>query len=129
MNRVVIGVFKISRSGGWEGEIKTLLASAKVRFVPNDDRVSANAPVFRVMLGSSRIGDAWEAQWGGEHPRSFWRVSLDDPFLPAPISAGLFPEDDNISAQLVWTRPPKEWSKTRPDRGSAAPTEVSPERD
>lgn len=113
MNRLVIGVFKTARSGGWEGEIKTLVASAKVRFVANDDRASANAPAFRVMLGSCRIGDAWEAQWGGDRPRSFWRVSLDDPFLPAPISAALFPEDDGVSAQLVWTRPQKVEEKSQ----------------
>ena len=111
MNRLIIGIFKIARSGGWEGGVKTLLANAKVRFVPNDDRVSANAPAFRVMLGSSRIGDAWEAQWGGDRPRSFLRVSLDDPFLPTPISAALFPDDDGASAQLVWTRPLKDEEK------------------
>jgi len=107
MSRLIIGVFKIARSGGWEGEIKTLQANARVRFVPNDDRANVNAPAFRVMLGGSRVGDAWEAQWGGERPRSFLRVSLDDPFLPAPISAALFANDDGIGAQLVWTRPPK----------------------
>jgi uncharacterized protein (DUF736 family) len=129
MNRLIIGVFKIARSGGWEGEIKTLLANAKVRFVPNDDRASANAPAFRVMLGSSRIGDAWEAQWGGDRPRTFWRVSLDDPFLPAPISAALFPEDDDVSALLVWTRPTKDEPKARPDVGAAPPAGGSPTRD
>jgi uncharacterized protein (DUF736 family) len=84
-----------------------------VRFIPNDDRASANAPAFRVMLGSSRIGDAWEAQWGGDRPHSFLRVSLDDPFLPAPISAALFPEDDGDSALLVWTRPAKNEEKVQ----------------
>ena len=108
MIKLTIGAFKASKSGGWEGEIRTLLANAKVRFVPNDDRVSPNAPAFRVMLGSSRIGDAWEARWGGDHPRSFFRVSLDDPFLPAPISAALFPQEDGDGAQLVWTRPSKD---------------------
>lgn len=113
MTRLIIGVFKIARSGGWEGEIKTLQANVRVRFVPNDDRANVNAPAFRIMLGSSRIGDAWEAQWGGDRPRSFLRVSLDDPFLPAPISAALFPEDDGASAQLVWTRPPKKEEKAQ----------------
>ena len=119
MTRLILGVFKIARSGGWEGEVKTLLIKARVRFVPNDDRVSANAPVFRVMLGNCRVGDAWEAQWGGERPRTFWRVSLDDPFLPAPISAALFPDDDGASAQLVWTRPLKEEEKTQGRRHGA----------
>ncbi|PVM84437.1 DUF736 domain-containing protein [Caulobacter radicis] len=108
MIKLVIGNFKPSRGGGWEGEFRTLVANAKVRFVPNDDRAGPNAPAFRVMLGSSRIGDAWEARWGGDRARSFFRVSLDDPFLPAPVSAALFPDEEGVSAQLVWTRPPKE---------------------
>ena len=109
----VLGFVKIARSGGWEGEIKTLQVNVRVRFVPNDDQANVNAPAFRIMLGSSRIGDAWEAQWGGDRPRSFLRVSLDDPFLPAPISAALFPEDDGAIAQLVWTRPPKKEEKAQ----------------
>jgi uncharacterized protein (DUF736 family) len=111
MSRLIIGVFKLARSGGWEGELRTLVTSAKLRFVPNDDRVSLNAPAFRVMLGNFRIGDAWEAHWGGDRQRSFLRVSLDDPFLPSPLSAALFPEDDGASAQLVWTRQPKDDEK------------------
>lgn len=118
MIKLVIGNFKPSRGGGWEGEVRTLIANAKVRFVPNDDRAGPNAPMFRVMVGSSRVGDAWESRWGGNHSRSYFRVSLDDPFLPAPISGALFPDEEGASAQLVWTRPPKDedkdhaWRKT-----------------
>ena len=105
MIKLVIGNFKPSRGGGWEGEIRTLVANARVRFVPNDDRASPDAPAFRVVVGSSRIGDAWEARWGGDRARGYFRVSLDDPFLSAPLSAALFPDEDGASAQLVWTRP------------------------
>ena len=108
MIKLTIGAFKVSKDGGWEGEIRSLTMNAKLRFVPNDDRISPNAPALRVMLGGSRVGDAWEARWGGDPLRAFFRVSLDDPFLPAPISAALFPDEDGTSAQLVWTRPPKE---------------------
>ena len=111
MTKLTIGAFKASKDGGWEGEIRSLAMSAKLRFVPNDDRASPNAPALRVMLGGSRVGDAWEARWGGDRPRAFFRVSLDDPFFPAPISAALFPDEDGASAQLVWTRPPKEEGK------------------
>lgn len=122
MIKLVIGNFKPSRGGGWEGEVRTLVANAKVRFVPNDDRASPKAPVFRVMAGSSRIGDAWEARWGGDGARSYFRVSLDDPFLPAPLSAALFPDDEGASAQLVWTRPPIEDGKEHEwRRGREAP--------
>jgi uncharacterized protein (DUF736 family) len=60
------------------------------------------------MVGSSRVGDAWEARWGDDRARSYFRVSLDDPFLPAPVSAALFPDEEGASAQLVWTRPLKD---------------------
>jgi uncharacterized protein (DUF736 family) len=47
----VIGTFIPSKDGGWIGSIRTLTVDAKVRFVPNDDRHSSNAPTFRVFIG------------------------------------------------------------------------------
>lgn len=119
MIKLVIGNFKPSRGGGWEGEVRTLVANAKVRFVPNDDRAGPNAPAFRVMVGSSRIGDAWEARWGGDHSRSYFRLSLDDPFLSAPLSAALFPDEEGAGAQLVWTRPANDEGKSHVRRKTA----------
>lgn len=40
MNRLVIGVFRLAKNGGWEGEIRSLVMNLKVRLVPNDDRSS-----------------------------------------------------------------------------------------
>src|SRR3546814_2610681 len=57
----VIGIFKPSKEGGWEGNLRTLGINERLRLVPNDDRSSDDAPAFRVMLGRQRIGDAWEA--------------------------------------------------------------------
>ena len=51
MRRKIIGRFKRSKQGGWEGEISTLAIQRQIRLVPNDDRVSDRAPSFRVMLG------------------------------------------------------------------------------
>jgi uncharacterized protein (DUF736 family) len=101
---IVIGRFKPSRQGGWEGEIQTLTISRKVRLVPNDDRMSERAPAFRVMLGWQRIGDAWEEQSKGEAPRSYVRVVLDDPLFQHPRKAALFADADGNSARLVWDR-------------------------
>jgi uncharacterized protein (DUF736 family) len=115
MNRLTIGHFKLAREGGWEGEIRTLTLNAKVRFVPNDDRAHANAPVFRVMLGGVRIGDAWEARWGPDRAHLFYRVSLDDPLFLDPMSAALFPDSEGGGAQLVWSRSPKEASRSNAD--------------
>jgi hypothetical protein len=66
----VIGTFTPAKDGGWTGSIRTLLMNAKVRLVPNDNRENENAPAFRVLVGHSRIGDAWEARSGDEIPRS-----------------------------------------------------------
>jgi uncharacterized protein (DUF736 family) len=100
----VIGTFTPAKDGGWSGSIRTLTIDAKVRLVPNDNRDNDKAPAFRVFVGQSRIGDAWEARSGGESPKDYLRVRLDDPSLSEPISAALFPSEDGGTAQLVWSR-------------------------
>ena len=100
----VIGTFTHDKDGGWTGSIRTLTINAKVRLVPNENRDSNNAPVFRVYIGQSRIGDAWAARSGGDTPKDYLRVRLDDPSLPEPISAALFESKDKKEAQLVWNR-------------------------
>ena len=100
----VIGTFTPAKDGGWVGAIRTLTIDAKVRLVPNDDRTSKKAPAFRVFVGNSRIGDAWEAKTGGLSPKDYLRITLDDPMLPAPISAALFQSEDGSGAQLLWNR-------------------------
>lgn len=100
----VVGIFTASKDGGWAGTIRTLAINAKVRLVPNDNRESASAPAFRVLVGHSRVGEAWEARSVGDHPKDYLRVWLDDPAWPEPISAALFRSDDGDTAQLVWSR-------------------------
>nr|WP_295742497.1 DUF736 family protein [uncultured Acidocella sp.] len=99
-----IGKFTPAKDGGWIGSVQTLTISAKLRLVPNDDRGDEKAPAFRILLGQSRIGDAWEARSGGDEPKDYLRVRLDDPSLLEPLSAALFPAEDGQSAQLVWKR-------------------------
>ena len=102
-----IGTFKPNRSGGWEGEIRTLCVNAKVRFEPNDNRTKPNAPNYRVTTSGSHIGDAWEHRSQGNPARTYYRVSLDDPHFDAPISLMLFPNSEGTGAQLVWSRQAK----------------------
>jgi uncharacterized protein (DUF736 family) len=92
------------RHGGWTGSIHTLTINMELRFVPNDNRDNDNAPGFRVFVGQSRIGDGWEARSGGDNPKSYFRVRLDDPSLSEPISATHFPPEDGGTARLVWSR-------------------------
>ena len=99
-----IGSFTLSKDGGWIGSIRTLTLDAKLRLVPNDDRASEKAPAFRVLLGSTRIGDAWEARTTGDTSKTYLRLRLDDPSLLEPISVALFPTDEGDKARLVWNR-------------------------
>lgn len=100
----VIGMFTPSKEGGWTGTIHTLTINTKVRLVPNDNRDNEKAPAFRVLVGRSRIGDAWAARSNGDEPRDYLRVKLDDPSLAQPLTAALFWSADSSDAQLVWNR-------------------------
>jgi uncharacterized protein (DUF736 family) len=100
----VIGTFTPAKDGGWIGTIRTLTIDVKVRLVPNDDRTSKKAPAFRVLVGNSRIGDAWEAKTSGLSPKDYLRVKLDDPMLTEPINAAMFASDTGDTAQMLWNR-------------------------
>lgn len=100
----VIGTFTPAKDGGWVGSIRTLTIDSKVRLVPNDDRTSKRAPVFRVYVGNSRVGEAWEARTKGLSPKEYLRVRLDDPMLAEPINAALFASESGDSAHLLWSR-------------------------
>src|SRR4051812_46960630 len=100
----VIGTFTLAKDGGWVGTIRTLTIDAKVRLVPNDDRNGKKAPAFRVFVGSSRIGEAWEARTSGLRPKDYLQVKLDDPMLPEPINAAMFASEDSSGAHLLWAR-------------------------
>lgn len=100
----IIGTFTPATDGGWVGTIRTLTINTKMRLVPNDDRTSKKAPVFRVFVGNARVGEAWEARTSGLSPKDYLKVRLDDPMLPEPINAAMFASEGGDSAQLLWSR-------------------------
>lgn len=97
------GKFTPSKQGGWEGRIQTLTLDCKVRLVPNDNRKTDEAPDFIVLLGWSRVGEAWEAKSRSDPPRPYLRIRLHDPTWPAPLRAALFPAPDGLTAELAWS--------------------------
>ncbi len=103
----VLGMFKLSKDGGWEGAIRTLTIDRKIRLAPNDNRTHPNAPAFRVMSGWQAIGDAWEAHTHGDKPREYLFVEIDDPFCPLRLV--LIPAKDGATARLVLN-----WSQEAP---------------
>jgi uncharacterized protein (DUF736 family) len=99
-----IGMFTPAKDGGWIGYIRTLAIDAKVRVVPNDDRSHDNASDFRIFIGNCHIGDAWEVKSQGGNSKGYLQIRLDDPSLPKPLVAALFPSENGDRARLVWRR-------------------------
>lgn len=100
----VIGTFTPTKDGGWVGTIRTLTIDVKARFVPNDNRDNDSAPAFRIFAASSEIGAAWKKQSGGDEPRDYLSVRLEDPCLQEAVSAAMFEVAGGKGAQLVWHR-------------------------
>lgn len=101
----VIGRFKPSKQGGWEGRIHTLTIDRKVRLVPNDNRQNDRAPTHIALLGWDRCGEAWEGRSRGDTPRDYLRVQLRDPVRSLLVRAVLFPSEDGGSAELLISDP------------------------
>lgn len=99
----IIAVLKPTKEGGWEGAIRTLAINRAVRLVPNEDRASDAAPIFRVLAGKAELGAVWPKRTS-RNGKSYFPVKLDDPGLPQPISATLFEPTEGEEAHLVWTR-------------------------
>ena len=96
-----IGSFTAGKDG-YVGTIRTLTVNVKARIVANDQKRSDGAPDFRIYAGRAELGAAWRARTGGDEPRDYLSVQLDDPSFPEPIRAALFEEDGG--AFLVWNR-------------------------
>jgi uncharacterized protein (DUF736 family) len=63
-------------------------------------------PDYRIVQeqesGTVEIGAGWKRT--SERGREFISIVLDDPALPAPISAAMFLADQGCNATLVWQR-------------------------
>lgn len=101
---MIIGRFTATGDGGWAGLVKTLSINAKIRFVPNDNRDSDDAPSFRIFFGPSEIGAAWLKRASGERSDEYLSVRIDCPGLAEPVYAALFYSAGKSEAELVWRR-------------------------
>lgn len=106
---MIIGNFVYDKkTDRYEGNMQLLCATGvNVSFSPNE-KSSAKGPDYRVTFERHRdcqveIGAAWKRI--SEKGQEFLSVSIDDPTLPAPVSAALFPSDDGKASSLVWNRP------------------------
>jgi len=86
------------------GSVRTLTVRMKARLSPID-RISKDAPDFRVTSNGAEIGAAWNAVSDDGEP--YISVKLDDPSFPAPINAALWPAETEGDYALVWSRAKK----------------------
>jgi uncharacterized protein (DUF736 family) len=99
----IIGSFKLTADGSYNGEISTLTINRKARLVPTD-APGKNAPDLRVFIGLAEIGVAWQkTSRGGDR---YFAVKLDDPSFAAPIWANLVESRQDVAVfNLLWDRP------------------------
>ncbi len=99
----IIGSFKLTADGSYNGEISTLTLNRKARLVPTDAS-GKNAPDLRVFIGFAEIGVAWQkTSRGGDR---YFAVKLDDPSFAAPIWANLVESRQDVAVfNLLWDRP------------------------
>src|SRR5215470_16044894 len=55
--------------------------------------------------GLTEFGAAWKRE--SKKGRPFLSIVFEDPALPGPVNAALFPSDVDATARLVWQRPAK----------------------
>jgi uncharacterized protein (DUF736 family) len=101
-----IGLFTRT-ADGFRGRLRTLTLDSDITLVALDGDVR-RAPAYRVHLGDGADGPEVGAAWRrtGEKAGAYLAVQVDDPALPRPIRANLFPADaDGVRYRLVWARP------------------------
>jgi len=96
-----IGSF-VKTDDGYAGIIQTLTLDVRAKLVPCDG-TSEMSPDFRLYAGTMEIGAGWKKT--SESQKEFVSLKLDDPSLPHPIYASLFPSDEPESFLLLWSRP------------------------
>jgi uncharacterized protein (DUF736 family) len=96
-----IGTFT-NRDGKITGKIRTLTLDAALTFLPNENQTNTDAPAYRIFLGKSEVGGAWQktAEASG---RNYLSVKLDDPTFAAPVYASLLEQEDGTH-NLIWSR-------------------------
>jgi uncharacterized protein (DUF736 family) len=86
----------------FNGTVRTLALNVNIRLVPVEG-ASEQGPDYRIYAGAAEIGAGWKKT--SESKRDYISLKLDDPSLPNPIYASLFPADEPDTHTLLWSRP------------------------
>ncbi|HTM81574.1 DUF736 domain-containing protein [Asticcacaulis sp.] len=97
----IIGTF-VKAGDTYAGSVKALTLNVKAKLVATEGG-SEQSPDFRVYAGTVEIGAGWKKI--SDSQREYVSLKLDDPSLPHPIFASLFPADEPDTYNLIWSRP------------------------
>lgn len=127
---MIIGHFHYdSDADTYTGEIRTLtFQRARIALRPLQ-KTNDREPDYRVVevteLGAVEFGAAWQRR--SDRGQDYLSVQLDDPSFGRAVSAALFPDEDDRTASLVWSRPQREPApqanrpERRPEPGTRRP--------
>jgi uncharacterized protein (DUF736 family) len=132
---MIIGNFTYDPDQGtYSGAIKTLTFQREAVLIRPVQKIGEREPDYRVVHGDNggqvEFGAAWKRT--SERGRDFLSIVLDDPALPASLNAALFPDNNENTATLVWTRSTRKEPSanakpaTAPTKKSAKPRPPSP---
>lgn len=96
-----IGTFTKTLDGRFQGAIRTLTLNVKGIEIRPVEPTAEKAPDHRVFVGQTELGAAWAINREGKPP--CLSIRLDDPSLPAPLSALLIAVGE--AYRLQWSRP------------------------
>ena len=99
----IIGTFTRSTDGKISGNLKTLILSSKLQFIPETNKSKDSAPDLRIFLGGIEVGAAWQ-RTARDSGRDYWSVKLDDPAFAAPLYASLVETEGANTFNLLWSR-------------------------
>ena len=101
----IIGTFRKTENGGYEGVISTLALQAEVTFEPVQHKSSEKAPDFRIFTKKTRyeLGAAWHTS-SAETGAEYESAKIDDPSFAAPIQCRLVKTSAEHGFNLLWDR-------------------------
>jgi uncharacterized protein (DUF736 family) len=97
----MIGTFKLTQDGRFEGKVTTLTISTRLNIVPNT-KSSDDQPDYRVYAGNAELGAGWSKV--SDRGNDYLSLVLDDPSFAAPVYAALVPTAEPDAYRLVWNR-------------------------
>ena len=98
----IIGTFT-KTDEAFVGTIRTLTINAKSKIMPVKNKKSESSPDYRIVAAGADLGCGWMEE-SKEDGKPYISVKLDDPSFASPIRAAFFPNVEEGTGTMVWSR-------------------------